>query len=82
MLTQESPMSMSKVGCCVTTLIFGGDGTPYISPCAECVTFPLPRIKFKFSSGVKWGWKAYTTPVRAFAASISVLLTDLASCLF
>ena len=31
---------------------------------------------------VKWGWKVYTTPVRMFAASISVLLTDLASCLF
>ena len=31
---------------------------------------------------VKWGWKAYTTPVRMFAVSISVLLTDLASCLF
>ena len=31
---------------------------------------------------VKWGWKAYMTPVRMFAVSISVLLTDLASCLF
>ena len=31
---------------------------------------------------VNWGWKAYTTPVRIFAASISLLLTDLASCLF
>ena len=31
---------------------------------------------------VKWGWKAYTTPVRMFAASISILLTDSASCLF
>ena len=33
MLTRESPMSMSKVGCYVTTLIFGGDGTPY--PCGS-----------------------------------------------
>ena len=29
MLTWQTPMSMCKVGCCVTTLIFGGDGTPY-----------------------------------------------------
>ena len=25
---------------------------PESSDCAECVTFSLPRIKFKFSSGV------------------------------
>ena len=31
---------------------------------------------------VKWGWKTNTSPVRVFVASISVLLTDLASCLF
>ena len=38
--------------------------------------------EFTDNAQVKWGWKAYTTPVRVFAASISVLLTDLASCLF
>ena len=34
----------------------------------------------QYSCIVKWGLKANTTPVRMFAASISVLLTDLASC--
>ena len=42
-------MSMCKVGCCVTTLIFGGDGTPY----KNCSFLFVKRLETKIQKRSK-----------------------------
>ena len=39
-VSRQGPMLMANVGCCVATLNFGGDGTPYLSPhCTNSIQY-------------------------------------------
>ena len=67
-------MSMCKVRCCVTTLIFGGDGTPYNQAGYEIV-FCHPEAFLSCNDGLE------VLQSSVYLSAVKAVVVDEAHCI-